>query len=110
MDLATAREHIGDYVLYRAEGSEPETGVIVNAGGPFVAVLYRGQVASNATRPEDLTLLTGRCPDRGTCHHGCGAKCFRVQWAGPLSGVFPGDRWPAEVLAANSGELDGGHL
>jgi len=36
------------------------------------------------------------CPDQGTCHHECGAdQCFRVQCCGPLSGVFPGNRWPA---------------
>jgi hypothetical protein len=38
----------------------------------------------------------GRCPDGGSCHHTCqtAAACFRVQAAGPLSGVFPDDRWP----------------
>jgi len=39
------------------------------------------------------------CPDGGTCHHDCKARCFRVQACGPLSGVFPEDRWPAEVAA-----------
>lgn len=42
-----------------------------------------------------------RCPDGGACHHGCAAtECFRVIGAGPLSGVFPGDRWPAAIKAA----------
>jgi hypothetical protein len=37
------------------------------------------------------------CPDGGTCHHDCApsARCFRVETSGPLSGVFPGDEWPA---------------
>jgi hypothetical protein len=38
------------------------------------------------------------CPDGGTCHHGCIAVCFRVRHASPLSGVFPDDTWPAEVM------------
>jgi hypothetical protein len=41
-----------------------------------------------------------RCPDGGTCHHNghndCATTCWRTQHAGPLSGVYPGDRWPAE--------------
>jgi hypothetical protein len=43
------------------------------------------------------------CPDGGTCHHDCTAStsCFRVEWAGPLSGVYPGDHWPADVLVAH---------
>jgi hypothetical protein len=48
------------------------------------------------------------CPDGGTCHHGCTVGCFRVQTCGPLSGVFPGDRWPADVVATqadNDGSL-----
>jgi hypothetical protein len=42
------------------------------------------------------------CPDGGTCHHGCTTGCFRVSWAGPLSGVYPGDEWPADVRAAEA--------
>ena len=42
---------------------------------------------------------TRRCPDGGVCHHLCqGADCFRVRYAGPLSGVYPDDAWPAEVV------------
>jgi hypothetical protein len=38
------------------------------------------------------------CPDDGTCHHACDAgPCFRVRACGPLSGVFPDNRWPQEV-------------
>lgn len=45
----------------------------------------------------------GRCPDGGYCHGRTLAAgsppcdpeaCFRVAHAGPLSGVYPGDRWP----------------
>ena len=41
------------------------------------------------------------CPDDGTCHHDCptGDECWRVRFAGPLSGVFPGDVWPDEIRA-----------
>lgn len=53
---------------------------------------------------------SGRCPDGGYCHGqtlAAGSEpcpegsCFRVRNAGPLSGVFPGDRWPDDVRAAN---------
>lgn len=44
------------------------------------------------------------CPDDGTCHHGCAASCFRVQTCGPLSGVFPNNIWPAEIVEANRSE------
>jgi len=43
------------------------------------------------------------CPDGGTCHHECvaysegGDGCFRVARCGPLTGVYPDDRWPDEV-------------
>jgi hypothetical protein len=48
----------------------------------------------------------GRCPDGGTCHHQCASPrvCFRVTECGPLSGVYPGDRWPADVRQAARGE------
>jgi hypothetical protein len=51
-----------------------------------------------------------RCPDGGGCHGPSPAvtgqpcpdgACYRVRMAGPLSGVFPGDRWPDAVLAAH---------
>ena len=41
-----------------------------------------------------------RCPDDGWCHHECGPEdCFRVWCCEPLSDVYPGDVWPADVLA-----------
>jgi hypothetical protein len=49
----------------------------------------------------------GRCPDGGTCHHWCGRKCFRVQTCGPLSGVYPDDEWPAEVLIEHGAVIHG---
>jgi hypothetical protein len=57
-----------------------------------------------------LVERAGRCPDGGYCHgqtfeagsEPCEAgKCFRVQTSGPLSGVFPDDRWPDYVLLAS---------
>ena len=42
------------------------------------------------TRPQE-------CPDGGKCNHKCEDRCWRVDNAGPLSGVFPNDDWPAEV-------------
>lgn len=46
--------------------------------------------------------LRRACPDDGVCHHACAAaECFRVRACGPLSNVFPGDRWPDHVLAAH---------
>jgi hypothetical protein len=41
------------------------------------------------------------CPDGGTCHHECNLSCWRVATCGPLSNVYPGDKWPAEVIEAN---------
>ena len=39
-----------------------------------------------------------RCPDNGTCHHGCeSGNCFRVGFCGPLSGVFPHNQWPEDL-------------
>lgn len=44
-----------------------------------------------------------RCPDDGTCHHRCDTPaCFRVQYCGPLSGVYFDNQWPATVLAQRS--------
>lgn len=41
-----------------------------------------------------------RCPDDGRCHHSCTSDdyCFRVRTCGPLSGVFPNDEWPDDVV------------
>lgn len=48
------------------------------------------------------------CPDDGTCHHECPsvAACFRVAFCGPLSGSFPGDRWPEGMEAAAAAARD----
>ena len=40
------------------------------------------------------------CPDGGTCHHACTRRdggCWRVAYAGPLTGVYPDDVWPDDV-------------
>lgn len=39
------------------------------------------------------------CPDQGRCNHHCRATqaCFRVLLAGPLSGIYPDDTWPADI-------------
>jgi hypothetical protein len=46
--------------------------------------------------------IPSRCPDSGTCHHGCPvvAACFRVAWSGPLTGTYPGDNWPSGLMTA----------
>jgi hypothetical protein len=44
-----------------------------------------------------------KCPDDGYCHHLCEAAekpCFRVRFCAPLSGVFPDNEWPVDVLIA----------
>jgi hypothetical protein len=55
---------------------------------------------------EPVVLEPVGCPDGGTCHHECATACWRVRWVGPLSGVYPGDRWPAEVRAAAGEALE----
>lgn len=40
-----------------------------------------------------------RCPDAGHCHHDCVVGCWRVENAGPLSGVYPNNEWPASVVS-----------
>ena len=44
------------------------------------------------------------CPDDGTCHHECHLSCFRVKYAGPLSGVYPNDTWPESIATAYNRE------
>ena len=46
-----------------------------------------------------------RCPDEGYCHHGCtpGTKCWRVEFAAPLSDV--GETWES-VLSARPLVMD----
>ena len=38
------------------------------------------------------------CPDDGACHHHCTTRCWRVDHCEPLTGVYPGDRWPVELF------------
>jgi hypothetical protein len=43
------------------------------------------------------------CPDGGTCHHWCDARCFRVECCEPLSGVYAGNRWPNDARPVFTG-------
>lgn len=72
---------------------------------------------SKAAQAANRQAREGRCPDRGYCHGSqigvastiCApGTCLRVHTSGPLSGVFPDDRWPDEVLAANGVMVTGG--
>jgi hypothetical protein len=88
-----------------AEGIEP------HPDGPLQAIdPDRYVITDMDEHPDDENLIPGfeaaiglGCPDGGTCHHGCSdrARCYRVEWAMPLSGVYPGDVWPDEVTAAH---------
>lgn len=63
MDLAEAREHINESVIYQPpNGGAREDGVITSVSGRFVFVRYRSQqplAAGQATPPESLTLAEG---------------------------------------------------
>lgn len=50
--------------------------------------------------------MTRRCPDTATCGHQCEDRCWRVGACGPLSGAFPGDRWPRDVLLEHTDAPD----
>ncbi len=54
--------------------------------------------AVDVVTPEVDELLAETCPDGATCHLDCGDECWRVEHTAPLSGVFPDDRWPDDVL------------
>jgi hypothetical protein len=72
-----------------------------------LAVLAEAEEELELTRQRIYEAVRdGRCPDGGTCHHQCRAAtlCSRVIDCGPLSGVFPGDRWPEEIRRAWRGE------
>jgi hypothetical protein len=63
MTLDEARAHIGDSVLYREGTSHAELGVIASVNESYVFVRYQSEhavviVGSQATSPEDLTLIT----------------------------------------------------
>lgn len=51
-----------------------------------------------------------KCPDSGSCNHlGCEAGgCFRVLTCEPLSGKYPHDRWPADVVDAVRRKVEAG--
>lgn len=61
-------------------------------------------MAKRLERAEPQAVEHRPCPDQGRCHHECGAgPCWRVQSCGPLSGVYPGNTWPADVIEAARG-------
>lgn len=49
-------------------------------------------------------VLGVRCPDQAACFHQCAefGYCYRVRNCMPMSGVFPGDRWPMTVPAPDA--------
>lgn len=65
MNIAEAREHIGEGVVYRPMRPGPgggllsqlEDGVITSVNDRYVFVRYAGDQQSKATDPEALTLL-----------------------------------------------------
>lgn len=78
-------------------------------GGPMhpcaCATTYHEASPELLTRHDAVGLIDGVqvaverqfCPDGGTCHHTCVTTCYRTTACEPLLGVFPNDRWPAEV-------------
>lgn len=53
-----------------------------------------------ATETEPSGAVMTECPDGAQCHRECVAPaCIRVATCGPMSRVFPSDRWPHEVVA-----------
>lgn len=60
--------------------------------------LLSGAEEDEYQQPTDARI----CPDGGYCHHDCEAGCYRVRAAGPLTGAFPGDKWPAVVVRAET--------
>lgn len=92
------------------DGSKPDTVVTRTASDHGVAKADTDILAGTGLWLELLTWgaeLTAKhvaaaertgCPDGGACHPYCRTgPCFRVQCSGPLSGVFPGNRWPEEI-------------
>lgn len=81
-----------------------------------------GQPDIPSNHKSDRQAREGRCPDGGYCHGSTLAAgsspcepghCYRVRTSGPLSGVFPGNRWPPEVtkvLEAVDAKPDGAPL
>jgi len=108
---------------HRCEGCAqlvpPHAGPVVPGGYHYLASVVAGALVDVATgdtfqqasaRARAALALTVGAPggdfsNHGslTCHHECTTgPCFRVQCCGPLSGVFPGNRWPANVLTEAS--------
>ncbi len=74
---------------------------LAEPGGGKGATMARVQVHGRHYRVPATELRVLGCPDGGTCHHSCSeGTCYLVGCCGPLSGVFPGDDWPPEVVVA----------
>lgn len=82
-------------------GWEPSEHAGSTGRAHFYALVRLEQLAENAGKG---------CPDGGTCHHNdhhdCAVFCWRTRHAGPLSGVYPGDRWPAEPARGDTSDDD----
>lgn len=82
----------GNHVVYEAAALASTLPVrVVDDGAPEPVA------PASCTEP-------GKCPDGGRCHHKCSGPCFRVKTCVPLGGIFPGDLWPASVVADHAGD------
>lgn len=125
MDAEILRECVADWAgeaareLYEYAGDDPARAVAA-----VLHSLRRGlgeaghhhplESAEAVSTARAYVAQAGKCPDTGTCHHGCWGQrresegvvdvrtrpCFRVLSCGPLSGVFPGGAWPEAVVVA----------
>jgi hypothetical protein len=86
-------EYLAPYYDYetRKQSAVPWDDVPAN-NKALMAATARAVLAAGCVLPD---MLERRCPDDGTCHHDCAARCFRVDCCDPLSGVFVNDKWPS---------------
>lgn len=73
----------------------------------FTALPFPPPPVDTVADEPGTTVERRRCPDDGRCHHLCVTGCWRVSWAGPLSGTYPDDHWPEEVRTAHAYRLGG---
>jgi hypothetical protein len=88
-------DNVIDLVQALVDGGAPGGKPILRSG----RVLTDGDTERLAAEAERGYRI--KCPDAGTCHHGCflDGPCFRVLSAGPLSGVYVADQWPGQLRA-----------
>jgi hypothetical protein len=84
---------------WRAEQEPPEPGCAICDESPEEHDRTGTPVVERKGIPD-------QCPDGGTCYHGCTDVCLRVGLGGPLSGVYPDDQWPDDVIEANAPTLE----